>query len=157
MVSICSILYKTPLCKLFGGVGCWFGVDGCNRFIVFQTHVSCSKTKKYVSMLNYKSFSIFKKCFSTSQSFKSSDILYLSIHLFPFSTHTYISTQDRCTVLPHIIQSKQSTFGDEPKRLLFFFFFPFQRELCSFLLGQNKNEGGIPEIPLPLALCLKYY
>lgn len=122
MVSICSILYKMPLCKLFGGVGCWFGVDGCNRFIVFQTHVSCSKTKKYVSMLNYKSFSIFKKCFSTSQSFKSSDILYLSIHLFPFSTYTYISTQDRCTVLPHIIQSKYSTFGDKPKRLLFFFF-----------------------------------
>lgn len=129
MVSMCSILSKMPLCKLFGGVGCWFGVAGCNRFIVFQTYVSCSKTKMYVSMLNDKSFPIFKKCFSTSQSFKSSDILYFSIHLFLFSTHTHISSQDRCTVLTRIIQSKYSTFGDKPKRLLilvfcFFFFFP---------------------------------
>lgn len=90
------------------------------------------QNKEDVSMLNDKSFPIYKKCFSTSQSFKSSNILYFSIHLLLFSIHTYICSQDRCTVLPHITQSKYLTFGDKPKRLLNFFLIFWGNSTVSF-------------------------
>lgn len=162
MVSICSILSKKPLCKLFGGAGCWIWCWQLQRIYCISNLCQLQQTKKYVSMLNSPSFSILKKCFSTSQNvINPLRLLYLSVHLPLFSIHMHIFSHDRHTVVLHITQSSSSVFVDNPKRCFFFafffFFFFFLRELCSFLLRENKKERGIPEIPLSLALCLKYY
>lgn len=135
------------------GQAAGFGVDGCNRFICFQIYVSCSKTKKYVSILNYPSFSIVKKCFSISQSplrfFYTSQFIYPSsvcTHVFPARTGTQFRLMSFSLKIQHLVISQRD-----------FFFFPFSRGNSSFLLREKRNERGIPEIPLPLALCLKYY
>lgn len=152
MVSICSILSKKPLCKLFGGASCWIWCRWTQQIYCLLNLCQLQQNKEVCQYFKLPIFFHSQKVFQHQSNFQVlRDFLYLSIHLSLFSTHTCISSQDRDTVLLHIISLKNSTFGDKPKRLF------FQRELCSFLLKENRNERGIPEIPLPLALCLKYY